>query len=220
MQKHIIKSTKNIIIFGRPGSGKGTICNMLKSDFHLNHLSTGDIMRKHIGEGTKIGIEVSKYISKGKLVPDQIAVDLVLSHWNDEASFLFDGFPRTVEQAEVLLKTVSIDAVISLDVPHSTIIDRISQRWIHAASGRTYAYDFNPPKSLGFDDLTGEALSQRADDLAEVVEKRLSEYDEKSSKVIDYLAGSNKTEVVTFTGTESKVIYPRVKEYLTTHHFS
>jgi len=143
-------------------------------------------------------------------------VDLVVEELASKGHMprlLLDGFPRTIPQAIALEQHVKIDTVIDLEIPDQTIIERISNRWIHAASGRTYAYDYNPPKVKGVDDVTGEKLVQREDDKAETVKARLDQYKRVTSPLIDHYKYAG--NLATFAGTESDVIYPKVKAYLT-----
>lgn len=141
-------------------------------------------------DGTSIGTKAKAFMEKGHLVPDDLMVRLVL----DELSarridcVLLDGFPRTVPQARELEKHMKIDVAINLDVPLDTIIDRISRRWIHPASGRIYAYDYNPPKRVGFDDLTGEPLIQREDDKSEAVRARLEAYSKLTAPLLEHFS--------------------------------
>jgi nucleoside-triphosphate--adenylate kinase len=151
-------------------------------------------------------------MAKGGLVSDEIVLELLLHRAKGSSkSLLIDGFPRTVEQADLLAKNLNIAAVIALNIPHEVIIQRISNRWIHAPSGRTYAYDYNPPKVKGLDDVTQEPLVQRADDTPEAVKERLEKYDKVTSPLIDYYQKQGIVQV--FSGTESDVIYPNVKKF-------
>jgi nucleoside-triphosphate--adenylate kinase len=175
------------LILGKPGGGKGTISHKILKDFQqFHHVSTGDILRQHVREGTSLGIEAKKYMDKGKLVPDELMISLVMEQATPNSEFekilLLDGFPRTVVQAQALEEVVHVDLVINLDVPTETIVDRIADRWIHPASGRIYSYSYKPPKEHGKDDVTGEPLIQRDDDKPECVRARLDLYD-KVSKV-------------------------------------
>ena len=154
------------------------------------------------------------------MVPDEIVIDIILSKYDSKSSYLFDGFPRTINQAKILTQSISISAVLRLDIPHDTIIKRLSSRWVHLKSGRTYAYDFNPPKVTGLDDETGEALVQRDDDKPEAIQRRLQEYDAVTAPVIDYFVDlskkstSNGLQYASFQGTQSKVIYQQLKPFV------
>jgi len=188
-----------------------------QQDFpQFHHVSTGDLLRSHVREETELGLEAAGYMKEGKLVPDQLMIDLVVEEstpfLEKGESLLLDGFPRTVGQAEALENSVHVDIVVNLDIPNETIIERLSDRWIHEPSGRIYSYSYKPPKVEGFDDETGEALVQRHDDKPETVQARLELYDEATSPLVQYY---EKNEVLkTFQGTQSDVIYPEVKKWL------
>jgi len=206
-----------LLILGKPGGGKGTISGKILKDFsNLHHVSTGDILRQHVREQSAIGIEAKQFMEQGRLVPDKLMIDLVMDdatpYLEQGKSLLLDGFPRTLEQAVALDKTVDVDLVINLDIPTDTIVGRIADRWIHAPSGRIYSYLYNPPKDHGLDDITGEPLVQREDDKPEFVRRRLDQYDEVTSPLVGYY--EEKGVLQTFQGTMSDVIYPGVKEWL------
>lgn len=161
---------------------------------------------------TDIGLKVKDIMDKGGLVSNEIVLELLLRRAKDSTkNLLIDGFPRTVEQAQLLSKYLDIAAVVALDIPHHVIIERISNRWIHAPSGRTYAYDYNPPKVSGLDDVTQEPLVQRADDKPEAVKERLEKYDNVTSPLIAHYDKQGRIRV--FSGTESDVIYPSIKKF-------
>jgi nucleoside-triphosphate--adenylate kinase len=214
MQSTIRKMSSNLIILGAPGGGKGTICSMLIADFGYHHLSSGNLLREHATSQSSFGKEIKLYLDKGELVPDDLIVDTILSQLKPEESYIFDGFPRTVNQAEILNKKVNIDAVIALKIPHETIIQRLSNRWVHLPSGRTYAYDMNPPKVHGKDDVTGELLERREDDQPETIQKRLITYETLTLPVIDFFSNCTGVKVESFHGTKSKVIYEEIKKFL------
>lgn len=219
MKRALPKLSKSVIIFGAPGGGKGTISSMLVKDFAFEHVSTGNMLRSEILNKTELGMKVKGFMDKGLLVPDEIVVDIILSKYNATSSYLFDGFPRTIKQAEILTKAIPIAAVMKLDIPHETIIKRLSGRWTHLASGRTYAYDFNPPKVTGRDDETGEPLVQRDDDKPEAIQRRLQEYEAVTAPVISYFAELAKKspdglKYAAFQGTQSKVIYQELKPFV------
>jgi len=204
------------LIIGAPGSGKGTISNWIVRDFGLTHVSSGDLLRAHLRDGTPLGQEAKSYIEKGDLVPDSVMVGLVCSELKklDAKPWLLDGFPRTQPQAEALQAETPINVVVNLDVPFETIIDRIKDRWIHPGSGRVYNLIFNPPKVAGIDDETGEPLVQRDDDKPESVRNRLEVFKASTAPVLDYYREQG--ILADFQGTESKKIWPHVEKYLKT----
>jgi len=208
------------LILGKPGGGKGTISGKLLKDFpQFHHISTGDLLRSHVREGTKLGTEAKQYMNEGKLVPDELMIGLVMEEAAPKLdlgkSLLLDGFPRTVGQAEHLEEVVHVDLVINLDIPTETIVERIADRWIHPASGRIYSYSYKPPKVHGKDDVTGEDLVQRPDDEPEKVRARLQQYDEVTFPLVEYYSKNGVLQ--TFQGTMSDVIYPEVKDWLSNH---
>jgi adenylate kinase len=166
-----------IILLGAPGAGKGTQATFIKEKFNIPQISTGDMLRAAVKAGTQLGLEAKKFMDAGGLVPDEVIIGLVKERIKDDdckAGFLFDGFPRTIPQAEAMKQAgVGIDYVVEIDVPDEEIVKRMSGRRAHLASGRTYHVVFNPPKLEGKDDITGEDLVQRDDDREEVVKKRL-----------------------------------------------
>lgn len=202
------------LIMGPPGSGKGTISSRITAQYNCKHLSSGDLLREHIRQKSAIGVEARSYISQGQLVPDSTITKLMMAELKklERKNWLLDGFPRTVKQAIKLDDKFDIDIVINLDVPFTTITDRISKRWIHPASGRTYNLDFSPPKVEGIDDVTGEPLVQREDDKPDSVRKRLQLYSEMTEPLLDYYGKQKK--LATFKGTETNVIWPAVKQFL------
>jgi adenylate kinase len=179
-----------IILLGGPGAGKGTQANFIKDKYGIPQISTGDMLRAAVKEGTPLGIEAKKVMDAGGLVSDDIILGLVKERIaNDDCAngFLFDGFPRTLAQAESLKEQgVNIDAVVEIDVDDDEIIKRMSGRRVHPASGRTYHIVFNPPKEEGKDDDTGEPLVQRDDDREDTVRQRLKVYHDQTAPLIDY----------------------------------
>lgn len=202
------------IIIGAPGSGKGTISNWIVRDFGLSHVSSGDLLRAQIREGTSLGLAAKSFIDKGDLVPDHVIVGLIAAELQKlgETPWLLDGFPRTRSQAEALQSSAPADVVVNLDVPFETIIDRIKDRWIHPGSGRVYNLIFNPPKVPGKDDVTGEDLIQRDDDKPESVRNRLEVFKANTEPVLAYYRA--KGILRDFQGTESKKIWPHVESFL------
>ncbi len=178
-----------IILLGGPGAGKGTQANYIKERYNIPQISTGDMLRAAVKAGTPLGIEAKKVMDAGGLVSDDIILGLIDERIQEDDcanGFLFDGFPRTLEQAEALKLKVSVDAVVEIDVDDNEIIKRMSGRRVHVASGRTYHIVFNPPKVEGKDDETGEDLIQRDDDQEETVKKRLDVYHEQTEPLIEY----------------------------------
>jgi len=179
-----------IILLGGPGAGKGTQANYMKDKFGIPQISTGDMLRAAVKAGTPLGIEAKKVMDSGGLVSDEIILGLVKERITEpdcKNGFLFDGFPRTIPQAESLKANgVEIDAVVEIDVDDNEIIKRMSGRRVHLASGRTYHLIYNPPKVEGKDDETGEDLIQRDDDNEDTVRKRLDIYHEQTEPLIAF----------------------------------
>jgi len=179
-----------IILLGGPGAGKGTQANYIKEKYGIPQISTGDMLRAAVKEGTPLGIEARKVMDAGGLVSDDIILGLVkerIAQPDCANGFLFDGFPRTLAQAGALKEQgVNIDAVVEIDVDDEEIIKRMSGRRVHPGSGRTYHLVFNPPKQEGLDDETGEPLVQRDDDQEDVVRQRLKVYHEQTEPLIGY----------------------------------
>ena len=179
-----------IILLGAPGAGKGTQAQILKDKFNIPQISTGDMLRAAIKANTKLGLEAKQFMDSGALVPDQLIIELVKERIQDSdcmQGFLLDGFPRTIPQAEAMKEAaITIDLVIEIDVPDNVILDRLSGRRTHLASGRIYHIHNNPPKIQGKDDLTGEDLVQRDDDKEETILKRLSVYHSQTKPLVDY----------------------------------
>ena len=179
-----------IILLGGPGAGKGTQAGFIKSHFDIPQISTGDMLRAHVKQGTELGLAAKKIMDEGGLVSDDIIIGMVkerIAEPDCAKGFLFDGFPRTLAQADALKEAgVFIDAVVEIDVPDEEIIKRMSGRRVHLASGRTYHVVFNPPKVEGVDDETGEPLIQRDDDREETVKARLQVYHDQTEPLIGY----------------------------------
>lgn len=179
-----------LILLGPPGAGKGTQANFVREKFGIPQISTGDMLRAARAAKTRLGIEAGKIMDAGQLVSDDIIVALVeerLGHGDCTKGYLFDGFPRTIPQAEAMKAAdVRIDHVLEIDVPDEEIIIRMSGRRVHPASGRTYHVKFNPPRVEGKDDATGEPLVQRDDDREETVRKRLEVYRAQTRPLVEY----------------------------------
>ena len=179
-----------VLLLGAPGAGKGTQAQFIKEAFNIPQISTGDMLRAAVKAGTSLGIEAKKIMDAGGLVRDDIIIGLVKERIQEADcanGFLFDGFPRTLAQAEAMKEAgVVLDFVVEIDVPDEAIVERMSGRRVHLASGRTYHLVYNPPKVAGKDDETGEDLIQRDDDQAETVQKRLNVYHEQTEVLVDY----------------------------------
>src|SRR5687768_10107989 len=182
-----------LILLGPPGAGKGTQANFIREKFGIPQISTGDMLRAARAAKTPLGIAAGKIMDAGQLVSDDIIIGLVkerLKQPDCRRGYLFDGFPRTIPQAEALKKEgVAIDHVLEIDVPDTEIVARMSGRRVHPASGRVYHVKFNPPKAEGKDDATGEPLVQRDDDREETVKKRLEVYRAQTRPLVDYYKG-------------------------------
>lgn len=185
-----------IILLGSPGAGKGTQSKLLSAHFHIPQISTGDMLRNATRAGTQLGLQVKEIMDSGRLVPDDLMIQLVKDriHQSDCAKgFLLDGFPRTVAQADALQQDgVAIDYVIEIAVDEAEVIKRLSGRWTHPASGRAYHTLYNPPVNPGKDDLTGEPLIQRPDDHEEAVRQRLGIYHRQTEPLISYYKNYSK----------------------------
>jgi adenylate kinase len=179
-----------LILLGPPGAGKGTQANFIREKFGIPQISTGDMLRAAVKAGTPLGVAAKKVMDSGQLVSDDIIIGLVqerLKQPDCARGYLFDGFPRTIPQAEAMKKAgVAIDYVLEIDVPDGDIIERMSGRRVHPASGRTYHVKFNPPKAADKDDVSGEPLVQRDDDREETVRKRLQVYQSQTRPLVEY----------------------------------
>ena len=179
-----------VILLGGPGAGKGTQANYMKEKYGIPQISTGDMLRAAVKAGTPMGVEAKKVMDAGGLVSDEIILGLIderLKEDDCKNGYLFDGFPRTLAQADALKeKGVKVDAVVEIDVDDDEIIKRMGGRRVHMDSGRTYHVVFNPPKEEGKDDKTGEPLIQRDDDQEETVRARLGVYHDQTEPLIEY----------------------------------
>lgn len=187
-----------LILLGAPGAGKGTQATFICQAYGIPQISTGDMLRAAVKAGTEMGLAAKKVMDAGGLVGDDIIIGLVkerITHADCANGFLFDGFPRTIPQADAMKQAgVKLDCVLEIDVPFDAIIERMGGRRVHVASGRTYHVKFNPPKKEGIDDITGEPLIQRDDDKEETVKKRLEVYSAQTRPLVDYYAGWAKAE--------------------------
>ena len=179
-----------LILLGPPGAGKGTQATFIKEAFGIPQISTGDMLRAAVKAGTPLGLAAKKVMDSGALVSDDIIIGLVQERLREsdcERGYLFDGFPRTIPQADAMKDAaVRIDHVLEIDVPDAAIVERMSGRWVHPASGRTYHVRFNPPRRPGLDDETGEPLVQRDDDREDTVKKRLAVYHAQTEPLVAY----------------------------------
>jgi adenylate kinase len=204
-----------VILLGGPGAGKGTQADFICAEHGIPKISTGDMLRAAVKAGTALGVEAKKVMDSGGLVSDDIILGLIrerILEADCAKGFLFDGFPRTIPQAEGLAKIgVSIDRVIEIAVSDAEIVRRMSGRRVHPGSGRTYHVEFNPPRKPGLDDETGEPLVQRDDDREETVRRRLDVYHEQTEPLIDFyrqrmaVSGQGRFGRVEGTGTVSEI---------------
>ena len=198
-----------VLLLGAPGAGKGTQAQFITQAFGIPQISTGDMLRAAIKAGTPLGLEAKKIMDAGGLVCDDIIIGMVkerIAEPDCANGFLFDGFPRTLAQAEAMVAAgVNLDAVVEIDVPDSAIVERMSGRRVHLPSGRTYHVKYNPPKVAGKDDETGEDLVQRDDDIEETVKKRLAVYHEQTEVLVDFyskLTGEHAPRYIKVDGTQ------------------
>jgi len=179
-----------LILLGPPGAGKGTQAGFIKDAFGIPQISTGDMLRAAVKAGTPLGLAAKKVMDSGALVSDDIIIGLVQERLREQdcgRGYLFDGFPRTIPQADAMKSAgVPIDHVLEIEVPDAAIVERMTGRWVHLASGRTYHTKYNPPRVPGKDDVTGEDLVQRDDDREETVKKRLAVYHAQTEPLVDY----------------------------------
>lgn len=212
-----------MIMFGKPGAGKGTLSARLVSKYDILTLSTGDLLRQHIAERTDVGRVAKEIVAKGGLLPDEIMLRVVtskLDHLHNK-HWILDGFPRTVGQGKLLdahLRTQNdpLSLVVNLDVPDQVILSRISDRWVHLPSGRVYNMSYNRPKVDGFDDETGEPLTKRPDDNPEIFARRLKQFYASTSPLLSYYASqqalsSTNTRLVALSGETSDEIWPQLE---------
>ena len=186
-----------LILLGGPGAGKGTQAGYITEKFNIPQISTGDMLRAHVKSGSELGVAAKKIMDEGGLVSDDIIMGMIKERVKDDDcknGYLFDGFPRTLPQADALKAAgIAVDAVVEIDVDDAEIIKRMSGRRVHLASGRTYHVIFNPPKVEGKDDVTGEDLIQRDDNQADTVKKRLDVYHEQTEPLIGYYTDWSKS---------------------------
>ena len=187
-----------LILLGAPGAGKGTQATFICQKYGIPQISTGDMLRAAVKAGTPLGIQAKQVMDAGGLVSDDLIINLVkerIAQADCAKGFLFDGFPRTIPQADAMKAAgVKLDYVLEIDVPFEAIIERMSGRRSHPASGRTYHVKFNPPKAAGVDDITGEPLIQRDDDKEETVKKRLDVYSAQTRPLVAYYSSWSQTD--------------------------
>ena len=200
-----------IILLGAPGAGKGTQAKYITETYGIPQISTGDMLRAAVKEKSELGLKVEQVMASGALVTDDIIIALVkerIAQPDCQSGFLFDGFPRTIPQAEAMVTAgVEIDVVLEIDVPDDEIVKRLSGRRVHLDSGRVYHIEFNPPAEAGIDDVSGEPLIQRPDDEEETVRKRLAVYHEQTQPLVGFYEGLQKDganlNVIKVDGVES-----------------
>ena len=188
-----------IVLLGPPGAGKGTQAKSISNRYSIPHISTGDIFRKNISEGTPLGIEAKSYMDKGQLVPDEVTINMVKDRltWEDcKNGYLLDGFPRTVAQAEALQEFLasrneSLDTALSIEVPSEFILERMTGRRVCPSCGASYHVKFNPPAKAGVCDVCGSDIVQRKDDTEETVSERLDVYERQTQPLIDFYNDKN-----------------------------
>jgi adenylate kinase len=180
----------NLIFLGPPGAGKGTQAKVLADRFGYRQISTGDILRANVREGTPLGLEAKPIMESGGLVPDDLMIRMIEAELERPGNVIFDGFPRTDAQAraldELLRRKHQSAVAVLFDVDMGVLLERLLGRWTHVASGRTYHEKFAPPKTPGIDDVTGEPLVQRPDDKEETIRKRLAVYSDQTAPLIAY----------------------------------
>ena len=196
----------NVILLGPPGAGKGTQARLICEQMGIVQISTGDILRQAVADGTALGKQAASYMNAGTLVPDELMIHLVkerVARPDCVNGFLLDGFPRTVPQAIALQSSgVHIDWVFDLDVPDSILVERLSGRRVHLPSGRVYHTSYNPPRVAGHDDLSGEPLVQREDDKEETVLKRLSVFREQTQPMVEFYANQTQPQYIHIDGSQ------------------
>lgn len=210
----------NIILLGPPGSGKGTQAKMIADKFNVRHISTGDILRENVRNGTPLGVEAKKYMDAGKLVPDALLIDIIkdrLAKPDVKNGYMLDGYPRTTPQAEAMEKILpalkqKIDVVLNIDVPDKELVGRLSGRRM-CKCGASYHVQFNPPKKDGICDVCGQALYHRDDDREEAIVKRLDAYHKQTQPLIDYYTKKGIIANINGTG-DIKAIFGEITKVL------
>ncbi|KXN66829.1 adenylate kinase [Conidiobolus coronatus NRRL 28638] len=225
MARPVEGSSVRLLLVGAPGSGKGTQCERIERDFGVHAVSSGDILRRHIRQGTQIGKEAEKIIKAGELIPNEIILDLLLKELDniEQKHWLLDGFPRNVDQAQSLHShfqplNQQLNLVINLEVPEEVILGRILDRWVHIPSGRVYNLSYNPPKVPGKDDITGEPLSKRDDDKPEVFKTRLDHHHRLTEPLLEFY--DKQGVLMNVKGETSDIIYPQIQKILAESMYS
>lgn len=195
---------KKIIILGAPGAGKGTQAKFISEHFDIPHISTGDMLRAEQKKDTPRAIIIADLIDNGNFVSDELIIELIqdrISQADCSNGFILDGFPRNILQAQKMISFGVIpDYVVEVDVPFDLIVDRITGRLVHEESGRSYHTTYNPPKTPNIDDITGEPLTQRKDDKADLVKERLNKYMEQTKPVVDFYKKENSVQFISING--------------------
>jgi len=210
-----------LVFLGPPGVGKGTYASAISKKYGIPHISTGDIFREEIKKGSELGKKVKSYVDAGKLVPDDIVIEVVkrrLSMDDCKKGFILDGFPRTLAQAEALDKITKIDLALNFVAPDEVIIERISGRRVCLKCGAIYHVVYMPPKVRGVCDKCGGSLIQREDDKPEVVKERLAIYRERFSPIIDYYKKKG-ILVEVYAGEPAEKVIPKIIKVLEEHGF-
>lgn len=233
-------------MFGKPGAGKGTLSSRLVKKYDLLSISTGDLLRQQIQDGTEVGKQAEEIMARGGLVPDELMLRIVTDKLDTlhDKHWILDGFPRTLRQGQLLeahlqSRGTPLTLVVNINVPDEVIISRISDRWVHIPSGRVYNTSYNPPRVAGYDDVTGEPLARRADDDPETFTRRLQAFYNSTNPLLEYYGALANQEVVTtenvhqhphqllldrpdklvvrtVTGSTSDIIWPDLDRIITT----
>ncbi|KAF8447723.1 adenylate kinase [Boletus edulis BED1] len=208
-----------MVMFGKPGAGKGTLSSRLVKKYDILTISTGDLLRQHIAEGTQVGRQAGEIVAQGGLVPDDLMLKVVTSKLDalHDRHWILDGFPRTLGQGKLLdthleSQNIPLTLIVNLDIPDKVILGRISDRWVHLPSGRVYNMSYNRPKVDGLDDETGEPLIKRPDDHPEIFSRRLKQFYASTSPLFSYYASNPKAaRLVTLQGESSDEIWPKLE---------
>ncbi|CAF1368050.1 unnamed protein product [Rotaria magnacalcarata] len=205
---------RRLVILGAPGSGKSTIATRIVKAYGMPYIVAGDLLRQNIKQQSEESRTMKEYINKGLLIPDDLILKFLVDELekNREQGFLLEGYPRTLNQAEMLYRQMKVDHVIAIHVPADEIINRLKDRWFHLSSGRVYNLLWRPPKEAGKDDITGEPLAQREDDKPAVIRHRLNAYNKNINPIIQFYKQLGILQ--DFHGRESDKIWPEVKNYL------